>query len=379
MEDALEELGVLLAGARAVDLVDPPRCPRVHGRVHVVERPLVRGQLSVRVHVPLAAEEEQLLLRELGIDGGHRQHVEREVPCRVPRVLPLVGHRDDVRVVEVGPLVVATGVARWRRRRQRRVAFEPLADVVAIVLLRPEQPGDRPTLHAAQRAACGQVGREVFVEVVGLCPALGDDLVEVCADTVAFRGHVGQSKAHLHRLARGHVESVPGGSLRAEPCGVHRLGTVDDVVVDAVLREWGRVVLAPETLDVRLVLAEEQVRITLSHKPAGAERTVGQLDRVATDRSKLGMAIVASPRPGVAEPDRRQEVERSGVGTTVRRVDDDADVVGRSLRVGRSRRRSNATPRTRRCRRARTRRARRLRPRFASTSCSYGNARWGYL
>jgi hypothetical protein len=32
----------------AIDLVDAQRRPRVHGRIHVGERPLVRGELSVR-------------------------------------------------------------------------------------------------------------------------------------------------------------------------------------------------------------------------------------------------------------------------------------------------------------------------------------------
>ena len=90
-----------------VDLVDAPGGPGVHGRVHVAERPLVGGDLPVRVHVPLAQEERELILRELRIDEREHDRVEGQVPRRVPRVLPRVGHRDDVVVVEVGPVAVA--------------------------------------------------------------------------------------------------------------------------------------------------------------------------------------------------------------------------------------------------------------------------------
>ena len=121
VEDPLEEVVVLVAR----DLVDAQRGPGVHRRVDVAERPLVRGQLAVRVHVPLAAQQDQLRLRELGVDVRERDAVEGEVPGRVPRVLPLVGHGDDVHVVQVRPLVVAAAPARVRRRRAGGVALEP--------------------------------------------------------------------------------------------------------------------------------------------------------------------------------------------------------------------------------------------------------------
>ena len=51
------------------------------------------------------------------------------VPCCVPGVLPGVGHRDDVGVVEMTPTSVSPAQARLRRRRRTRVAVEPLLDV----------------------------------------------------------------------------------------------------------------------------------------------------------------------------------------------------------------------------------------------------------
>ena len=93
--------------ARAVDLVDPPRRPGVHRRVDVAERPFIGRQLPVRVHVPFAGQQHELVLGEIRVDQREGHAVEREVPGGVPRVFPLVRHRDDVGVVEMPPIGVA--------------------------------------------------------------------------------------------------------------------------------------------------------------------------------------------------------------------------------------------------------------------------------
>ena len=49
VEDAPKEVKV----ARAVDLEDAQGGPGVHGRVDVAERPLIRRQLPIGMHVPL--------------------------------------------------------------------------------------------------------------------------------------------------------------------------------------------------------------------------------------------------------------------------------------------------------------------------------------
>ena len=90
-----------MAVALLLDLVDAPRRPRVDRRVDVTEGPLVGRKLAVRVHVPFAQQQHQLRLREVRIDERQRHAVEREIPGGIPGVLPLVRHRDDVRVVEV--------------------------------------------------------------------------------------------------------------------------------------------------------------------------------------------------------------------------------------------------------------------------------------
>ena len=125
----LEELDVAAAAAALlVEQVELHRRPRVHRRIDVAEVPLVGGQLAVRMQVVVAQHQIELLLGEVGIDHAQRNHVERQVPRGVPRVFPLVRHRDDVVVEHVGPLAVAhaagaraaAGGFRRHARRARR-------------------------------------------------------------------------------------------------------------------------------------------------------------------------------------------------------------------------------------------------------------------
>ena len=107
VEHAAEEVEV----ASAVDGEDLERRPGLDRRVHVAEVPLVRGQGTVRVLEPLAAQQDELVLGEGRIDVGQRHAVEAEIPRREPRVLPLVRHRHDVEGLELAPAGVAAVAA----------------------------------------------------------------------------------------------------------------------------------------------------------------------------------------------------------------------------------------------------------------------------
>ena len=140
LKNARQEMAVARA-FRARDLIDAPCSPRMNGRIHVVEREFVRGQLSIGMHVPFAHKEHELLLGEIGINAGKGDHVEREVPGGVPRVLPFVRHRDDIPVEQVQPIPIAAFPAACRWRRVGRVALKPVFHDVVVELLRHHQPG----------------------------------------------------------------------------------------------------------------------------------------------------------------------------------------------------------------------------------------------
>ena len=96
-----------VAALLAVDLEHAPGGPGVDRRVDVAEGPFVGRQLAVGVHVPFARKQDQLLLGELGIDQRQRDAVKGQVPGGIPGIFPLVGHRDDVGVVQMRPVAVA--------------------------------------------------------------------------------------------------------------------------------------------------------------------------------------------------------------------------------------------------------------------------------
>jgi hypothetical protein len=110
-----------------IDLVDAPRSPRMHRWIDVIKSPFIRRQLAVRMHVPLAQHNRELIFRELSVDVGQRQAVESQVPGGEPGVLPRVGDGQDMRGVEVPPAGVACASV-FVGRRAGGVAGKPLLD-----------------------------------------------------------------------------------------------------------------------------------------------------------------------------------------------------------------------------------------------------------
>ena len=91
----------------------------MHGWIHIAEVPLVGRDLAVGVDVPLREHQVELLLGEVDVDRREGDRMERQVPCGVPRILPFVGHGDDVIIDHMPPFVVALAI--FRRRRAGRL------------------------------------------------------------------------------------------------------------------------------------------------------------------------------------------------------------------------------------------------------------------
>ena len=223
------------------------------GWIDVSERPLVRRKLSVRMHVPLSAQEKQLGLCEIWIDSRQRDAVKREVPGRVPRILPLVGHRDHIAVVEMQPGRVATRQALRRWFGAGGIALQPTLDVVVVELLRPEHASHRlPEDIRLRRRSSGR--RHLCIERAGFAAALVHDGVKVAADA-----HSGCAQPEPdRRLCTGaDPQVVAKRRLGAQKLRIDGCRSGHDVVVDAVLREAAAAGDSPQTLGVCLVVAEE--------------------------------------------------------------------------------------------------------------------------
>jgi hypothetical protein len=223
LEDPGEELAVALAADLGLALVDPQRRPRRDRRVDVTEVPLVRGDLAVGVQEPRAEQHLHLLLGEVDVDERQRSAVEREVPRREPGVLPLVRHRDDVAGDHVEPRHVADRPGRVAHvPRVDAVLAQPAVDVVLVVLLAPQQAGQRLAHH---HRAVGIERRRHHrrVEPVGLLPAGREDVREPRAERVGGWGGVRRLEADAHAIgaaAGRDLEHVVGGDLRAGAPGL---------------------------------------------------------------------------------------------------------------------------------------------------------------
>ena len=92
VENGFEKCAIAFSGLFAFDLINAPRCPGQHRRIHVVKIPFVGGNFSARMQVPFADNEIELRFGELNIDERERQAMKGEVPRCVPGKLPFVRH-----------------------------------------------------------------------------------------------------------------------------------------------------------------------------------------------------------------------------------------------------------------------------------------------
>ena len=180
IERPLEEIQVYFAAPGLLGAMEKQGRPGVHRGVDVAEVPLVGGHLAAGVQVDSAKHQFHLLLGEVGVDDGERQRVEGQVPGRVPGVLPLVGHGDDVLVHHMVPLPVPE-VAAAAIEGVGVVLVQPLVTVEEVELLGPEHAGDG-LAHDIGRIR-GDRGRgDGPVELVRLLQPGGQGLVKLRAE-----------------------------------------------------------------------------------------------------------------------------------------------------------------------------------------------------
>ena len=92
--------------------------------------------------------------------------------------------------------------------------------------------------------------------------------------------------------------------------GIDRLPiALNDVIVDAVFHEMRTVRGIEEALCISVVFREEQLRRVIAVQPSLTQRAVIEFDSVSRNFAQAGSRLfVAIPRPGIAEPDCRQQM-----------------------------------------------------------------------
>ncbi len=148
----------------------------MHRRIDVAESELVSRDLPVRMHVPFAQEQHELILGKGRVHFGEGDHVERVVPGRVPGKLPVVRHRKHVAVIKMHPAAVAAVPALRRRGAdtQDRPAATPERRSYKTAWTKAgwTWPGGRSSVLPARRLS-------MPIEQIGFEDALAKDLVEL--------------------------------------------------------------------------------------------------------------------------------------------------------------------------------------------------------
>ena len=177
-----------------------------------------------------------------------------------------------------------------------------------------------PALVFAQR-----LRRDPLVEFV----RVGDPAFEYpleAAEGVVRRGGC-EPQADRLAAAAGHFQHVVGRGLGPHLGGIHRLAlSRDDVGVERILDVGRSIGLAPETLRIALILREQQLRPSIAIQPVLAQFMVGGLNGARPRLPQRRLSIVLSPRPGVPEPQRRQQPKPGRFRPAIVNGDADEDV-----------------------------------------------------
>ena len=177
LEGALEELDVARAGPLLLQGIHEQGGPGVDRRVHIAEVPLVGRDLSIGMEVQIVQHQRELPLGKVGIHHGEGDRVERQIPGRVPGILPLVRHRDDVVVDHVDPFPVPDVATVTAGQRVCPVFIQPRVEVEVVVLLRPEHPGERLP-HDVGGILSDRRRRDRAVERIRFLAPVGHHIVE---------------------------------------------------------------------------------------------------------------------------------------------------------------------------------------------------------
>ena len=240
-----EEIEIRLAAKGLLGAVQEERREGVDRGVHVAEVPLIGRHLAAGVQVDALEHQFHLLLGEVGVDDRERKRVEGQVPCRVPGVLPLVGHGDDVLVQHVEPLRVP-GIVIAGMEGVGVVLVQPVVTVEEEELFAPEHAGEGLAHHVGRVFTHGG-WRDRLIELIGFTKPLRKDFIKLLSKRFALLvwRTFGEPQANHFGLTGADIGPVVRRDLGALLAGIHRLlSALHHTVVDTVL-DVGALVLLP--------------------------------------------------------------------------------------------------------------------------------------
>ena len=205
-----------------VDLVDAAGGPGVDRRVDVGEVPLVGRELAVGVHVPLAEQQHELPLGQLGVEQASGMQWKAMSQAANQGYSHLSGHARTSRLYECRQPALRPACARPAaagRRGRRSASARRCSGRTAWT-----RAGPASACRCTSRSSSVRPGRlDGGVERVGL----GDPLARIVVEV----GRSGSSSGPVRRTACGRSTARPGATvarvvrrrLRAPPVRVHRV------------------------------------------------------------------------------------------------------------------------------------------------------------
>ena len=293
------------------------------------------------MHVPLAQHQDQLVLRERRGRRARARPCGRRGPTPRTRGTPTVGHRDRRRGCTGAPTrgcgrararpAAAAAPGRPRATRPRR------SDRTASTRAAPRTPGAPRGTPPSPRA--GRCARRRTRPPRGSAPRRSRRTRRRTPDAGERVGER-EPQPHDHLATGRDLEPVVRRGLGA------LAARADRVLARRGSRSSWKASFtcgcgfarAEQPLDVRLVLghedrrrrAVERTRSAARSGPGPAARSRAGRRPSRGSRPWAAAAVIGpAPRPGVAEPERRQQVKRRGLGPAVRRGDPDQEIVGR--------------------------------------------------
>ena len=185
-----------------------------------------------------------------------------------------------------------------------------MLDNIIIELFGPEHPGERLPLDGAMFGAQA-TGSKRTVKFVRFGPAPLKNLIKLREGLCHGFLDPLQPQANAARLARAELQPEMSRRLGSDLFRVnHTRVTPNDGLVEGILHKWSLIRHPEEQLQVGIVFREKELLRSFREQPVFPELMVARLDHpegvgmVAPD-SQIWPAIIVSPAPGVAKPDRR--------------------------------------------------------------------------
>ena len=150
----------------------------MHRWVDIAEVPLIGWNLPIRVQVPTAQHQAELLLGETWIDKDKRACVKGEIPGRVPRIFPFVWHGDDITVAHVMPLLIPKTRFLMGTQGINAPLLQPGRNVIVVELFGPQHPSHRLPEHQLLLSAKSS-WHHPGVKVIALLLSAIQDLIEI--------------------------------------------------------------------------------------------------------------------------------------------------------------------------------------------------------